>query len=116
YQPLGEYIFRVTESQILAEEILQDTFMKLWERRGTLNSVQNIASYLFILSKNKTLNHLRDAARIPRGHKLWWEEHGEDRYFIDHTSHLEEYTLIIEKAVLNLPAQQRRVYRLSREE
>lgn len=32
YKTLGEYIFRVTESEEAAQEIVQDTFLKVWEK------------------------------------------------------------------------------------
>jgi RNA polymerase sigma-70 factor (family 1) len=42
-----------------AENIVQDVFMLLWERRDVLNIQINLASYLFSLVKNKCLDYLR---------------------------------------------------------
>jgi RNA polymerase sigma-70 factor (ECF subfamily) len=36
----------------LAEEIVQDTFMKLWEIRETLNEQINIRNFLYTITKN----------------------------------------------------------------
>ncbi len=43
-----------------AEEIVQDTFMKLWEIRTTLNDQVNIQSFLYTITKNNCLNYIRN--------------------------------------------------------
>ncbi|MGM9802856.1 MAG: RNA polymerase sigma-70 factor [Muribaculaceae bacterium] len=42
-----------------AENIVQDVFMELWERKELLNVHINLIAYLFTTIKNKCLNHLR---------------------------------------------------------
>lgn len=44
----------------IAEEIVQDSFMKLWEIRETLNDQFNIHSFLYTITKNNCLNYLRN--------------------------------------------------------
>jgi len=42
-----------------AENIIQDVFMTLWERRSDMKIHISLASYLFILIKNRCIDHLR---------------------------------------------------------
>ena len=44
----------------VSEEIVQDTFMKLWEIRETLNDQFNIRNFLYTITKNNCLNYLRN--------------------------------------------------------
>lgn len=44
----------------IAEEMVQDSFMKLWKIRETLNDQFNIRSFLYTITKNNCLNHLRN--------------------------------------------------------
>jgi len=44
----------------VAEEMVQDTFMKLWEIRQTLNDQVNIRNFLYTITKNNCLNYLRN--------------------------------------------------------
>jgi len=44
----------------VAEEIVQDTFLKLWEIRETLNEQINVRSFLYTITKNNCLNYLRN--------------------------------------------------------
>ena len=49
-----------THDEKVAEEIVQDTFLKLWEVRETLNDQINIRNFLYTITKNNCLNYLRD--------------------------------------------------------
>jgi RNA polymerase sigma-70 factor, ECF subfamily len=44
----------------VSEEIVQDTFMKLWEIRESLNDQFNIRHFLYTIAKNNCLNYLRN--------------------------------------------------------
>jgi len=43
-----------------AREIVQESFIQLWEKRDTLDTSRNIKSYLATSIRNKCLNYLRD--------------------------------------------------------
>lgn len=53
-----------------AENIVQDIFMFLWEKRDVLNVELSLSAYLFTLVKNKCLDHLR--------HKMIAEEYSKN--------------------------------------
>ena len=42
-----------------AENIVQDVFMELWEKREALTMHTNLIAFLFTAIKNRCLNHLR---------------------------------------------------------
>jgi RNA polymerase sigma-70 factor, ECF subfamily len=44
----------------VSEEIVQDSFMKLWEIRETLNEQFNVRNFLYTITKNNCLNYLRN--------------------------------------------------------
>lgn len=44
----------------VSEEIVQDTFMKLWEIRESLNAEINIRNFLYTITKNNCLNYIRN--------------------------------------------------------
>ena len=52
--------FQYLHHEKVAEELVQDTFLKLWEIRETLNEQINIRSFLYTITKNNCLNHLRN--------------------------------------------------------
>lgn len=42
-----------------AENIIQDVFVNLWERRDSLVNIENMNAYVFRLAKNKCLDYLK---------------------------------------------------------
>lgn len=46
------------KNEELSQEIVLDCFMKLWEKRNTLTTINNLEDYCFILVKNTALNYL----------------------------------------------------------
>src|ERR1700748_1337736 len=47
------------KSPVLAEEIVQDVFMKIWLKRQDLGELQSPENYLFILTRNLILDRLK---------------------------------------------------------
>ncbi len=43
-----------------AEDIIQDCFLKLWEKRASIDVEKSIESYLFVILRNHCLNYLKD--------------------------------------------------------
>jgi RNA polymerase sigma-70 factor (family 1) len=116
YKQLGEYIFKLTESIEVTEEIVQDVFIKVWLKKETLKELDNFVYYLFILSKNQTLNHLRKKANDKVRQLEWLKQFETETYTIDDNSIAEEYRALIDSAIAKLPPQQKKVYQLSRYE
>ena len=59
------YGFALTfvKSGMLAEEAVQEVFLRLWEHREDLQADRSLKSYLFSICKNHVLNVLRRASR-----------------------------------------------------
>lgn len=58
---------KITRSRNAAEDIVQEVFFALWEKRHSLNPDKNIAGWLFTLSFHKSVDSLRKALREPVG-------------------------------------------------
>lgn len=111
---LGTYIFRITDSMEMAEEVVQDVFLKIWIKREALSQVENFNAYLFVISKNHALNCLRKQAKEWLLKKEW------DNY-IDTTvsvedSEISKYYSLLDEAIDQLPPQQQKIFLLSRHE
>src|SRR5690554_5362054 len=48
-----------TKSRQMSEDIVQDTFLKLWKIRKTINTEGSLQSLLFKISKNKIIDMFR---------------------------------------------------------
>ena len=58
YPSLYRFIVEMIKSRQIAEEIISDVFMKIWEKRKSLEEIQNLRVYCFVAAKNLTLNQL----------------------------------------------------------
>lgn len=56
---LYQFAYAFIRSKESAEEIVNDVFMGLWQKRGTLDAIQNLQVYLYVAVKNASLNYLR---------------------------------------------------------
>lgn len=113
HKKLALYIFRITKSMEISEDIVQEVFLKIWINRSELTEVKNFKTYLFVISKNAAFNWLKSDARqslmldvIDVHHEALETESVET----------DERYLLIDEAIDCLPDQQRKVYILSRHE
>lgn len=60
---LEQFIFNKTRSQYYAHEVTQLTFIKLWERRMSLNAEIPISSQIFQIAKSTMIDVLRKMER-----------------------------------------------------
>lgn len=112
YQQLGTYIFRITNSNELTEEIVQDVFLKVWLNHKIFANVASFKAYLFVLSKNHTLNYLRKVTREQLLKNAYVKE---TTNTVDDQDEQEQlYRVLLDKAIDQLPEQQQKVYLLSR--
>ena len=60
YQRLYRYAYKTLNDESLSEEIVQETFIKLWENFDTVKKAENsIESFLIVTLKNKIIDNFR---------------------------------------------------------
>ena len=102
----------------VAEELVQDTFMKLWEIRETLNDQINIRNFLYTITKNNCLNYLRNQ-KISLKHQenmkyLEMQFNYEAFEKLGNYLQFEELRNKIDDAISKLPAEVIETFKLSR--
>lgn len=58
YPQLLKFSISFVKSHEIAEEIVSDAFIKLWELNKELIKIQNVKVYLFTITKNLSLNYI----------------------------------------------------------
>lgn len=113
-RPLGEFVLKLTDSPQATQEIVQDTFIKIWIKRETITEIQHFSNYLFIICRNQAFAALKKKATemvsvteplVIEAMQISEPEQPNDYY-----------QSLIEEAVSKLPPQQQKIYRLSRYE
>jgi len=62
---LFAFVFSLTHSRQTAEDIAQETFLKIWTNHTDIDASLSFKSYLFTIAKNKLLNDLRKQINNP---------------------------------------------------
>lgn len=111
------FIYRLTQSQEMAEDIVQETFLRLWKNRDQLGNIEHLSSYIFRMAQNQAITSFKRMAmetmiirQLLTGEKDFSPSTPESELA------LKEMEALFRQAVDNLPPQQRKVYLLSREE
>jgi RNA polymerase sigma-70 factor, ECF subfamily len=121
YVVLCSYSRRYVGRKDVAEEIVSDTFLKIWENRVSLQINSSVKSYLFQAVCNNSLNYLRKLKKDRLLDDYFMETVSENIAFPSLFEEIEQQSLTmeninsqIEEAVDQLPEQQRKVFRLKR--
>jgi RNA polymerase sigma-70 factor (ECF subfamily) len=113
YTSLCAYAFTILRDAPEGEDVVQSVFMKLWEKRDSLEIKQSVRSYLFKAVYNQCLNLIEHRAvktKFRAYSQLTVDASGDAEVFPDE---LEEK---IRVAVDNLPPQCRKIFVMSRYE
>lgn len=115
-QRLYTLAFRLTKSDQYAKDIIQEVFLKLWEHRETLHTINNMEAWLYRLTENKTIDFLRKVAADSRLKEAIWNKMQQIINEAEVCVAVKEYNEIIQKAINQLPPQRKLIYQLYKEE
>ncbi len=115
YKPLVVYAIRLIKDQSGAEDIVQEVFAKLWNKREDIEYGDKLVSYLFGSVKNACLNNVRHLKVVRR----YEQESPLNNSTEDNPHHymmLHEIEQKIEATLNTLPKKSKDVFIMSRYE
>lgn len=117
YMKLLRFVTMYTGETVVAEEIVSDSFLSVWENRQSLKTITNFNSYIYAVAKYKSISYLR--SKHPQSVEL-------DEGYIDlfiHTDTTPEQELIskegiqkLNTAINDLPEKCKLAFKMVREE
>ena len=114
YKPLGEFVFKLVDSLDITQEIIQDSFVKVWLRRETLIAIDNFSGYLFILCRNHAFSVMKKVAADKLSKQTIEQFITNELEESEYDNPADYFRELIENAVAKLPVKQKQVYKLSR--
>ena len=114
YERLCNYANSMINDMDEAEEIVQNTFLVIWERRESTEIHTSVKSYLYQSVHNNCLNRIKHY-KVRRQYSEYYQHHAIQS--IDSTSHEligAELEQQINKAIEALPRQCKTIFKLSR--
>ncbi len=111
-RPIYGNIFRLVRDEFVADDLLQDVFVKIWEHREHIDPNQSFRAYLFTCSRHFAFNFKRRlqleievAIQMARGYV------DSDDTVVD-SLNAKETEVLLQEAIGELPAQRQRIFRL----
>jgi len=103
---------KLTRSDEVAEEIVQDVFLKIWFGRDKLGNIENFGAYLNTLVRNHAFNLLRRVAINERVSKEITSSFTDRDVQTEQVLDYRETLKMLDQVVETLPLQQKTVYQL----
>lgn len=114
FSSLVSFSNSIVKDQHLAEEVVGDIFLKLWENRRILTTIRNFSHYIYTAAKYASLNAVKEKKRVN------FEEIGDDfmlSYTTPETKMISSENLDKITEVINqLPPRCRLIFRLIKED
>lgn len=117
YKRLYHYSLQYVKSPEVAEEVVNDVFVKLWKYRQSLHTILNPENYLFIAVRNQSLNHCKKYSTL----HIAADDHTglsglvtkeDPQYDLE----WKELQFKLRQVIAQLPEQCRKIFRLVKEE
>ncbi|MDB5199216.1 MAG: polymerase sigma-70 factor [Chitinophagaceae bacterium] len=116
YAPkLEPFIFGIVKNEMVAKEIVQDVFLRIWLKRETLNTIEKPASWIYRIASNLSLTYFR-RNQLEKKVMMAVQQETKDA----DTAGLEnldakELQKLINQASRQLPSRRRQIFIMSRE-
>ncbi|MDR0261789.1 MAG: sigma-70 family RNA polymerase sigma factor [Sphingobacterium sp.] len=114
YKQLLFFILGYLKENRVAEEIVADVFVKVWERRSDFHTMENLKAFIYISAKNASLNVIRSerSKGIHESLTNYEDLLADDRDVFSKMIHAELiHSIFIE--VVKLPEKQREVFNMT---
>jgi RNA polymerase sigma-70 factor (family 1) len=103
------------QSPAVAEDIVQDVFLKIWFQRKNLPDIISFESWIYTLTRNLTINYMKKLAHEWKARDRWTTENERVENSTDHKLRNAQYNELLVEAIGKLPQQQQKVYTLAKE-
>jgi RNA polymerase sigma-70 factor (ECF subfamily) len=114
FKGLHGYACSILKDEIVAEEIVQNVFFKLWDRSEKLSISGSITAYLYRAVNNESLNYLKhQKVKMAHGLFVTYRKEGQTESASGKLQ-LKELEARLRDALNDLPEQCRTIFQLSR--
>jgi len=99
-----------------ARDVVQDVFVKFWEKRSELQVGTNLSGYLYVAVRNQIFDFIRHQKVIETYTNEMLAANTSNVVWADHKIREQQFAAMIETEIQALPPRMREVFRLRRQE
>ena len=111
YTPIKNFLYYKCSDVAMAEDLTQDVFMKVWDKREEINQ-ETVKSYLYTIANNMLLNKIRHNKVV-----MNFAEKNKDRKEAQSPEYAleeKEFKEKLERTIGDMPEKQREVFLMNR--
>lgn len=111
-----QWTIKLVKVPQLAEDLVQDVFLKIWQIREQVNPGHSFPAFLYRISRNMALNTLKKIASEEKLQAQVMAELSNNCESAENKILWQQYEALLHNAVEQLPRQRQKVFRLCRTE
>ena len=111
-EPIYYNVLKMVKDESIAEEIVQDIFTKIWQKKEMINIDVSFASYIYRMAQNSVIDSFRKIERNRTLLERFKKSATSDYLHVEEDVCFKESDLLLQKAIDTLPPQQKKVYQL----
>lgn len=113
---LYHFCLKISKSPSLAEDVVQDVFVRVWNNRTAINSSLTFESYLFTIARNRLFDLIKRASKESKILDEMLAYASLSRNSVEQTISFQECSNLLNEAIASLPSKRQLIFKLSREE
>jgi RNA polymerase sigma-70 factor (family 1) len=115
-QKVYSVAFKFLKSREQAKEIVQEVFLRVWNKRDAFAEAKNLEALIYTATKNLTLNYLDKIANERQAQYKFTQLRDNVSHVTEYELQEREYETLLNKSLEELPPQQLLVYQLAKVE
>jgi RNA polymerase sigma-70 factor (family 1) len=116
HDSIYRFLRKYLRSAALSEDICQNVFLKLWERRDDAVTILEFGAYLFTLAKRQAFDFLKRATIEENAMGIILQGYRPNLNVVEDSHEARDYMRFIEDVLDRLPEQSKAVFRLCRQQ
>jgi RNA polymerase sigma-70 factor (ECF subfamily) len=116
WHPLFLHAYHILDDEDEAQDIIQDLFIAFWNKSSAEPIHTSLKSYLYVMARNKVLNHIRKNKINANFIQLLSSKLTEKDFNTVQDIELKELTALIDREIDLLPPRMKQVFEMSRKE
>lgn len=110
------FCIKLLKSNEEASDIVQETFIRVWEVRQFINPDLSFSSLLYTMARNRIINYFRDMDIDEKVKQIISTQKATEEEAIDSKIIYAEYQHILKNAIVQLPPRRQEIFNMSRVE
>ena len=116
YAKVYRFAYALTKRRDQSEEVVQETFLRLWLHRADVDATRSLDAFLFTIARRLVIDMMRNATSTAALRDSLWSTMQKENHATEETILENNLAALVDEAVAQLPAQQQLIFKLSRDQ